>query len=336
LVALGLIKSTYNLYDNILNNLADGIGGFFDPVSKQIFIIGSRFGGVEHYIFSHEYDHALIDQHFQMDQMGVYPLCIHDEDYCRTVRALVEGDASLLMDQWWNQYASPQDYEDILNYIPPRFAIPDQFPPPFAIKEADFPYYEGRDFVEFLYNRGNWAEVNKAFSDLPQTTEQILHPEKYLTREAAIEVTHPELGSILGASWRFLTTDTLGEWGTYLVLGYGADDAARLDDSVAASAAAGWGGDSYLVYYNDETNQTILAAYWIWDTNTDAGQFESAMNTYQEERFRGAGLDRTDGACWEVNDQASCLFRSGREILWLLTPNQTILNDLLAAYPAFP
>ncbi|MGD8622135.1 MAG: hypothetical protein PVH60_09285 [Anaerolineales bacterium] len=336
LIALGLVKPTYNMFDNILNNIADGIGGFYDPLSQEIFILGFSFGGVEHYIYAHEFDHALVDQHFPLDAYGNYPICLTNEDQCKAVDALIEGDASLLMDQWWDQYASVQDYQDILRYNPPWYTLPEQFPPPYASVDAFFSYLQGRNFVEYLYNRGNWAEVNKAYQDPPESTEQILHPEKYIASERPLRVQTAEILPVLGEGWRELSNDTLGEWGTYLLLGYSADLEAQIDIFTAEAAAAGWGGDTYQVYYNDELDQSVMSARWIWDTNTDTTQFNTALLDYMDSRFRGAKVNRSDAECWEANGQASCVFRAGREVLWLLAPNQTVLNDVLAAVPGFP
>ena len=58
LSALGLIKPTYDLLKYAMNGLADNVGGFYIPWLKQLFVIGTRFGGVERFVFSHEYDHA--------------------------------------------------------------------------------------------------------------------------------------------------------------------------------------------------------------------------------------------------------------------------------------
>ena len=191
LTALGLIKPTYDLTTYVLNGMVDNLGGVYIPWSKQIFVIGLQFGGIEHYVYSHEYDHALVDQHFQLDEMGVYPYCQSNAQRCDAIQALVEGDASLLMNQWWGQYATPDDYRDILNYHPPTLLIPDQYPPPYVGMDVSFPYVYGTEFVQYLYERGNWARVNKAYAELPESTEQIIHPEKYLKREAPLEVTDP-------------------------------------------------------------------------------------------------------------------------------------------------
>jgi hypothetical protein len=74
----------------------------------------------------------------------------------------------------------------------------------------------------------------------------------------------------------------------------------------------------------------------VWDTPTDLKEFRTAIQFYLNERFRGAKIkDRTDGDCWEANNQATCLFVKNQATLWLVAPNQTILNAVLAQYPDF-
>jgi hypothetical protein len=273
LTVLGLIKPTYNLYTNALNGLTDNIGGFYFPWNGELYVIGTRFSGIERFVFSHEYGHALVDQHFGLDGLGVYPLCAGEEQRCQAIQALVEGDATLVMNQWWEQYASPEDFGDILNYRPPAQTLPEQFPPPYAVRDAAFPYVQGLIFADALYDRGRWGRVNSAYQQPPQTTEQILHPSKYFAGEIGVVMGEIPLGEALGPGWRLLENDALGEWMTYLLLGYGADVDAQLPDADAIKAAAGWGGDRYQVHFNDATGQTMLAARWIWDTTADATTF---------------------------------------------------------------
>lgn len=298
-------------------------------------MIGGRFAGIERFIYSHEYGHALVDQHYHLDLLGVYPTCEGDEQRCQAITALVEGDATLVMTQWWQQYATPQDYTDIFNYRPPQFTLPEQFPPPYIVRNSEFPYVQGADFVDYLYRRGSWTRVNGAYEDLPVSTEQILHPEKYVAGEAPDVVVAQSLESVLGPTWRRLDSSSLGEWMTYLLLGYGADVDSQLADRTALVAAAGWGGDRYIVYHDVAEDSTVLAAHWVWDSSRDAGEFAAAMSDYQEKRFLGGRVNRNDGDCWEVNHQASCLFRNGTQTLWLLAPDQTTLDLVLSLYPLF-
>ncbi|MFP3855086.1 MAG: hypothetical protein ACLFWD_12420 [Anaerolineales bacterium] len=335
LTALGLIKPTYDLYTNILNGLTDSLGGFYLPWSGEIFVIGGRFSGVERWIYSHEYAHALVDAHFDLGSVGVYPLCEQTQDSCDAIQALVEGDATLAMTQWWQQYAGPQDVEDILTYNPPNRTLPDQFPPPYSLPDSAFPYDQGLAFVEFLYERGNWAEVNQAYQRLPDSTEQILHPEKYLTGEAPMSLPEVDLNPILGEEWRLVEDNRLGEWTTYLLLAYSADLPAQIELSEAETAAAGWGGDRYLVYVDRDGGAYVMAARWIWDTGNDASDFASALRRSQAGRYRGSQANLSRGNCWRANEETSCVLTSGREVLWLLGPSNEMLEELFSAYPEF-
>lgn len=335
LIALGLINPTYDLYTNVLNSLTDSVGGFYLPWTGELFVIGTRFSGIERWIYAHEYDHALVDQQFDLSSLGLYPLCEHTSDQCNAVRALVEGDATLLMTQWWLQYAGPSDYRDILNYTPANRVLPDQSPPPYVAPDANFPYEQGARFVEFLYNRGNWAEVNHAYQNLPQSTEQILHPQKYLAGETPRRLDATDLSPQIGPQWRLLLADTMGEWSTYLLLGYSADLSAQVSTAVASQAAAGWGGDYYEIYYHDDFDETTLVARWVWDTPLDEDEFRLALETYMEARFRGESIEAERGKCWSVNNQISCILSDGLESLWLMSPSDGLIDALLDAFPGF-
>lgn len=335
LSALGLIKPTYDLYTNILNGLTDSLGGFYLPWSGEIFVIGGRFSGVERWVYSHEYGHALVDAHFDIGSAGVYPLCELNQDKCNAIQALVEGDATLVMTQWWQQYADPQDYQDILNYTPPHRTLPDEYPPPYSLPDSNFPYDRGLGFVQFLYNRGNWAEVNTAYDRYPESTEQILHPGKYLANEQPQEVTVPDLAGVLGQDWHQIESDTLGEWMTYLLLGYGADLASQVDLSVAETAAAGWGGDRYVVFRRGSTDDTVLAARWRWDTTGDAAEYARALRSAQDGRYRGGTVPMSRGDCWEANAITSCVLTSDGETLWLQAPAGDLMEGLFTAFPGF-
>lgn len=335
LSALGLIKPTYDLYTNILNGLTDSLGGFYFPWSKEIFVIGSRFSGIERWVYSHEFGHALVDAHFDVEAAGVYPICELTQDQCNAIRALVEGDASLVMNQWLGQYAGPQDVLDILDYTPPHRTLPDQFPPPYSLPDSNFPYEQGLAFVEFLHDRGSWAEVNVAYDRMPASTEQILHPQKYLDNERPLEVSAMDLDGILGDQWRLIDEDRLGEWSTYLLLAYAADLEAQIDLFTAEAAAAGWGGDHYSIYHHQVLERSVLAARWRWDTSSDAAEFSRALRTSQEGRFRGGDIDLGRGDCWQANETVSCVLTTGSETLWLLAPSQDLMVQLFTAAPTF-
>ena len=334
LAAFGFIKSTYDLSNYAINTVIDPAGGFYGD-SQDIYVLGTQFSALERSIYTHEFDHALVDQNFLHTDTGVNPRCPLDSDRCRAIRALVEGDAALLTDQWLRLFASPTDQKDLANFQPPLQAFPEDLTPAAITEELLFPYVQGKAFVQHLYENGKWASVNQAYSVLPETTEQILHPEKYDSHEAAIAVAPVSLEAQLGAAWRQIAGDVLGEWNTYLLLASGADIDAQLDPEGAQQAAAGWGGDHYQVYLNSETNQTALAIDWVWDSSQDADEFSLAMESHLDAQFHHNALDQTRGRCWQANEKTTCLFQASSATLWLLAPDMETIDRMLAGYSTF-
>jgi hypothetical protein len=333
LVILGLVKPTYDLVNMALNHIVDNIGGFYLPDQKQMYVLAAlRFGGIEHWVYSHEFDHAIVDQKYNI---AVMQDCPGDDQRCEAVKALIEGDATLLMGQWVGQYATPQDYRDFLSYRPPAMALPEEFPPPYLVEDTNFPYNQGAVFVQTLYKRGNWAAVDSAYANLPSSTEQILHPEKYLAGEGPLPVSAPDIQGALGSDWQEIESNTLGEWTTYLLLTSGADNAAQIEIAEAEHAAAGWGGDHYQVYYTPSLNKTALAAHWVWDSEKDGEEFNTALKKHLQEMYRGNTKEQPGADCWEVTDQITCAFSKPGQTLWLTAPDLATLTILWGQYPEF-
>jgi hypothetical protein len=336
LVALGMIPSTYDLSKYALSRLSDGVLGFYMPSVKTIYVIGSGFNGMGRWVFSHEFDHALVHHFFPaVGMMDTDPACVNDSQHCEAIRALVEGDATLLMYQWYNQYATPSDKQDISQYRLPFGSPLEDNPPPYFNPQVDFSYTTGMNFVYALWQKGNWAEVNKAYGHLPVSTEQILHPEKYLKGEVPVALSVPDLLPALGNQWTLVGNDSLGEFMTYLLLAYGADNLSQIPQNDALTASAGWGGDHYLALASPAGDQTVLAAEWIWDTDKDAAEFLSSMKAYLDKRFRGEKVDQPGSDCWSKNKQTTCVYHVNKKTLWILGPDMDTVNKVLPSYAAF-
>jgi hypothetical protein len=333
LTALGFIKPTYDLAKYALSRLADGVLGFYMPSNKTIYIIGNRFAGMERWTFTHEFDHALV--HHFYPAVGIMeddPVCANDSQRCEAIRALVEGDATLLMIQWREQYATAYDERDIALAPRPFILPPEQNTPAYMAPAVEFSYYAGANFVYNFWTLGNWARVNKIYENLPLSTEQILHPQKYLDGEKPITMKIPNLETTLGDQWALVKSDSMGEFMTYLLLAYGADNLAQITTETAATATAGWGGDHYLVFSASQGDQLLLAAEWSWDSDKDTAEYLAAMQEYLGKRFRGAQINSSGGECWSVNQETTCLFRSGNSILWVLAPDLDTITSIRLAY----
>ncbi|TES91581.1 MAG: hypothetical protein E3J88_02250, partial [Anaerolineales bacterium] len=224
LTIIGFMDPGYDLVEETLNSRVDAIGSFYLPEENKIHVIGTGLYGIEKWIYAHEYGHALQDQHFDLTTLGVYPDCLKPEQNCLAIRALVEGEADLLQEMWLEQFPPEFEYQDILKIQPPSHLFQGQPAPPYFGMNAYFPYLAGYDFASYLYQKEGWAAINQAYRNLPTTTEQILHPEKYFSGETGIPVNDPPLDDKLSLDWRLLKRETFGEWESFLLLGYGNDE----------------------------------------------------------------------------------------------------------------
>ncbi len=335
LEALGLIEPDYDFLTYVLNSLTSIGGGFYIQETNQIFMIGEQLTAIEKMVYVHEYNHALVNLNINLVRMNVYPQCQGNEDRCKAIQALIEGDSTLLMLQWLEQSASPTDYEEIINDRLPSRILPDQDPPPFALRNAEFLSNEGKLFVETLFSSGDWSGVTQAYYHLPESTEQILHPAKFFSSERPIAVPSVALETVLGDDWEQIKSNTLGEWMTYLILGYGTNPMTQLSEDVAARASDGWGGDQYQVYYNNENSEMILIVHWKWDQPSDTDEFSSAMRYYLKNRFSGGEFLGTNRGCWSGNNQFACLYDGDQENLWIVAPSMDLIDGVEVLYPDF-
>jgi hypothetical protein len=333
LAALGLIRPGYDLSRYTVNSFADNAGGFYVPWQNVVDVAGADFGGVGTLTYVHQTAHYLLDKQFDFKRLNLYPACTTGEQQCQAVQSLIEGDAGLSTDQWLATQASDAQKASLPEYqeLPPAAA--DLSAPSFVERDVAFRSEQGRQFVEALYQRGGWAAVNAAYENLPVSTEQILHPEKFVEGEKPIEVAAVPLPEAFDSDWQIIADEALGEWRTYQLLSQGVDGAARLSEDTSQKAAAGWGGDRYRVYFDPRNDQSALVAQWAWDTPQDATEFQQAMRAYLDLRFRGAKMP--DQNCWSANRQTTCLYASETGTLWVLAPQSSMVDAVRQAYPDF-
>jgi hypothetical protein len=179
-----------------------------------------------------------------------------------------------------------------------------------------FPYQAGLDWADYLYQRGGWPALSQAFTDLPQSSEQILHPEKYVARETPVTVELPDLSKQLGTGWRRTWSDVRGEFGYSLLL----DEFVR-EEAVSRAAAAGWGGDRYALYENSKSGQVAVAQVSVWDTERDAREFFDAYTRRTSLRYgvEAQTLSPTQRA-WQTPAGAAKLTLDGLRVTVLETP----------------
>jgi hypothetical protein len=292
LVVFGLVPRDFQLKDFTIKLLTEQVAGFYDPKTKEFFIADWNELEAQKPVIAHELTHALQDQHFNLRRFEKWP--DGDSDREMAIHALIEGDATVLM---YDYLLKPLNRS--VAQLPMtiskmaeagmNMASGDDVKmlkaAPAAIRESlIFPYVYGADFAQEILRRQGWAAVSQAYTDLPQSTEQILHFDKYEAREAPVKVQLAELPPSMARDWKRLLTDINGEFGYQLIL------AEYISKPEARKAAAGWGGDQYALYERASDGRLMIAQRSDWDTPADATEFVQAYALRTRKRYPEAKL----------------------------------------------
>jgi hypothetical protein len=293
-------------------------------------------------ILFHELTHALDDQHHDISRF--VPGGAYEDDRLEAVRAVVEGSAvnseldyqtrlesggergTVLENEDLPRYGgflkpdgtpAPREHEGLApqgQRMMPS-ASPGQMPAVIG-KTMVFPYAYGFEFIRAL--RAGDVPVDRAFEDPPRSTEQIIHPEKYLAAEPdePTRVRFASLEDRLAAHGVILLAErTLGEFLIRCVL----EDVETAD---GAGAAAGWDGDRLAIV----TAEGALGFLWAstWDTETDAEEFARAAGEYSKAKLAGRSVSvrRSDRDVLVTSVSSPCL----REALALLEVGHLVVK----------
>lgn len=331
LALFGLLEPEFDLWNFYVDLYREQVAGYYDDEVEQMAIIcGTDFGGPERITYAHEYTHSLQDQTYDLEEGLGYSdeLCEVDSERCAAIQALVEGDATLLQEQWMRTYATEEDWADLLEFAASYESPVLESAPRFLHQDLLFPYTAGYGFVHNLYLDGGWATVDNAYLDPPLSTEQILHSERYPT-DAPVWLEVPDLITALGDEWLEIDRNVLGEWYTRLML------TEHLPNEVAIEAAEGWGGDYYLVFYNNQTDQGAVVLVTQWDTMRDVHEFDAALRDYGDSRFGERKTSSTYEATWLGEAGYTLVERLSNQTLWILAPDTEAGRALRQALP-FP
>jgi hypothetical protein len=279
---LGLLPVDADYERMILDLLMEQVAGFYDPFVGKLYIADWLTLEMQRPAIAHEIEHGLQDQHFDLKRFAA-PIK-DDGDRQLAHSALVEGDGTAVMLEFQAQAAGiPVEQLPVLVAQLGRQMLQGgglgQTPlfdhaPAFLKETLIFPYLGGLGFVEALRKDAPWSRIDEVWRSPPESTEQVIHPEKYLAHEHPVKVIAAPLKS-LGAR-KELRRDVWGELEWRVLFG------SKLSDEVAEKAAAGWGGDRLVAYADPAApaeTPPVIVERSVWDTETDAREAEAAART---------------------------------------------------------
>ncbi|NIN63746.1 MAG: hypothetical protein GTO63_03325 [Anaerolineae bacterium] len=328
---LGLIDEGYELAENQVEIQREYLAGLYDTETEDIYLILDRYTSdlwLE-VTFAHEFTHALQDQHFDLDSLQGRA---RTTDSLLALQALIEGDATLVMIEYAFQHLFQMQFEriDLLKAIQEVEQGEYEEAPGVIRETAWFPYDQGLVFVAALVEQGGWDRLNEAFRHPPQSTEQIMHPDKYLAGEVG---RIPEVGDLpgaVGAGWLELRRDTFGELFIRVYL------ERELSSEEALMAAEGWAGDRVVFLTSEDRGRYLLIVRTSWDTTDEAQEFFSAYATFMQRSGAGRSLVQdTERKQWRTELQVTYLGRQGQEVLLALASDEEALDLALTEFSTF-
>ncbi|MHB0866049.1 MAG: hypothetical protein ACYC6B_01955 [Thermoleophilia bacterium] len=312
LKSLGLLEGSADLRQEMGQMLGEGVIGFYDEQTKELKVVSDtdQINPVNEITLSHEITHALQDQHFDLARFMAGDGSVNgDRDLAWL--SLVEGDASQVENEYTMRVMAPMD---LIGAMLDSMGMLAGMSPtaPYLMDSLEFPYTSGSDFVAYLSERDGWEAVNAAYEHPPQSTEQIIHPDKYLAAEAPVAVVIPDLAGAIGPGWTVLDEDVMGEFDLRELL------STQLPGIRARRAAAGWGGGAFRLY--ERGSDSLLVMVVAWDTPGDADEFAAAMKDDLVKRYASSFDTGMPVAVLKSPDGFWSLVQQGNTVVAVLAP----------------
>ena len=289
----GLIPRGMDLEQVTLDVLQEQVGGFYEPTTDTFYVMDDLEPDLARLVMAHELAHALDDQYHDLDGTDVQ--LRSNSDALLAHHAVAEGSAQVVMGSWLQANLASLNLEALRKQQEALASDALQAAPPFVWKPLLGLYAQGQAFLERTavlrtqLKSANFADLESVFQDLPQSTEQILHPNKYWDESTRDLPLHVQLDDTeLAAGWKLALEDTFGELMLALVCeplaqrgGMSTSPRALAALRYTNQAASGWGGDRYALLRKGEAE--ILYSVTAWDTDADGSEFLEAMESLQGE-----------------------------------------------------
>ncbi|MFQ6113165.1 MAG: hypothetical protein ACE5NG_03640 [bacterium] len=274
---------------------------YYDPATETFYVVMQQLPEqLLNSVYVHEIYHGLQDQYFDLENYLLsQTLGELNDDELLARQAVVEGEATYVMTLWTmkNLFGSVPDqsilqmtinmqaHMDVATILKmlksgaiPQFQQRDMNEavkamdkiPRFLIETLMGAYLKGMGFI-FEVQKHGWEKVQKLYTTPAVSTEQILHPEKWLADEKPYKFEWPAFNNEkLFADWELLEANTIGEIQWRII--FAEHELAQIGNA----ASAGWNGDLYAVLEKKNGNDLLLLLYTSWDSETDAQEFYSA------------------------------------------------------------
>jgi hypothetical protein len=262
---LHLIPDSLDLKTLILDLYAEQVAGYYDPDSTLLYAVQGADRAQLRLIMAHELVHALQHQYLPLDSVMVQK---GNGDRLAAAQAVLEGHATIASVRVLAPDATVLEAADFWETYRDQVRNQQRTMPvfsqaPLVLKESlIFPYLGGAEFMRWW--DANHQEALPIGAQLPLSTEQVLHPERYAAVDLPVTVAFPD------SSADVMYEDTLGELEIQILLAV-----LRGGEVASVDQPIGWGGDRYRVYRTPKGPALV----WLtaWDSQPQADRFRDVM-----------------------------------------------------------
>ncbi len=321
---LGFVPDDFDLKQFYVDLYAEQIAGYYDPKENQMYLISDMSDYENASTLAHEYTHYLQYNNSEFaDALNLDDLPKNEYgERSIIINAITEGDATLA-EALLDVDILLENYDDIDDPEENTSSVFDSAPKYFQ-DNLLFPYSYGFDFVWYAYLQGGWDAVNALYENVPESVEQIMHPEKYL-KDHPVDINPEPFRSAIVKDEKDVVAETvLNEADVLTLLSSAYDPNWRISERQATVASEGWGGGYYIYTSNDQGE--LFFTKLVWDSVDDAKEAETAFKLYSDARFETA-VSKSE---WKSSDGSSVyLVRRDDILYWMILPSGFDSTEIL-------
>ena len=303
--------------------ILENVGGMYNEKTKELLAV-EEFRQVDMLnapALAHERRHAAQDQHFPLAAL-LGDLSDFDDRKLAALAA-VEGDATLVMVRQMgfdpDLVSSAFSPENVLSFSALAGATTLAAAPDIVKFQLLMPYLEGLKFSRAIVKARKWKGLNQVLGNKPLSSEQVLHPQKYMASEkpqAVFTRFRPARGQLYHQG-------VIGEYYLNVLLKQGLE---------VGDAAAGWGGDLFSLYRDGDSRLLLWESHW--DTPADGSRFFADYRRFLEREFRVNFQDGSEqGRPFIAGSSAAGYFflrRDGARLFYARSNDRERINELIS------
>lgn len=281
---LGFVPPDFDLKKMTLELLSEQAAAFYDFRKKKLLLVDTGSELAARSALVHELAHALADQHVNLEKF--VERARQDDDRSLARLAVMEGQATWLMAEYL-AHRTGQSLKDSPVLVRTMSRMTElgaaEYPvferSPLYLKETlVFPYSKGMLFQHAVIEKLGSAAFAEVFRRPPESSQQILHPEKYLARVQPVACEPPSPSARRG--YRALAEGSMGELDHSILL----RQYATAEDAEAVAPA--WRGGNYQLLEEKGGARVLLAYASEWDSPETAQRFFSLYRRVLEGKWK--------------------------------------------------